>query len=170
MIKKHSFLAIIAIILLSCQKKDLQSPTKIDEINFTYLNSRRIPFNEVKINITRMPNSDSALIFIESRPMNNDPKWNYSKIEKFATIDLKTFKKIADVAISLDKIDINKAYLDGNDGSTWEIQFGSKGKNESYRFWAPDSNTQQRGLSEFVNLCKEIVDVSKLKKEDILEK
>lgn len=169
MIKKNILFILISLTFLSCQKKEPKIESKIDEIEFIYLNSLRIPYNEVKINISRMPNNDSALVFIQSRPSNNDPQWSYSKIENFTTIDLKTFKKLADVAISLDKIDIDKAYLNGNDGSTWEIQFGSKGKNKSYRFWAPGSNTPQRGLSEFVNLCEQIVKVSKLKKEEILE-
>ncbi|MBF4506149.1 hypothetical protein IRZ83_05660 [Flavobacterium sp. JLP] len=116
-----------------------------------------------------MPTKDSAMVFVESRPANNDPKWNYRKIEKFITIDLKTFQRLTDEAISLDKINIEKAYLDGFDGSTWEIQFGSKGKNKGYRFWAPKLDTQKRGLSEFVNLCEQIVHVSDLKKEEILE-
>ncbi|PTT05300.1 hypothetical protein DBR27_08900 [Flavobacterium sp. HMWF030] len=169
MIKKYILFTLISLTLISCQKKEPKIESKIDELEFIYLNSLRIPYNEVKINISRMPNNDSALVFIKSRPANNNPQWSYSKIEDFTIIDLKTFKKLTDVAISLDKIDIDKAYLDGNDGSTWEIQFGSKGKNKNYRFWAPNSNTQQRGLSEFVNLCEQIVEVSKLKKEEILK-
>ena len=113
---------------------------------------------------------DSALIFIESRPGNYDPKWNYSKIGKFITIDLKTFDKLANEAASLDKINIDKAYLNGKDGSTWEIKFGSKGKNKSYRFWAPHYNIKERGLLNFVTLCEQIAEVSALKKEEILEK
>ena len=144
--------------------------SRIDEIEFTYISSRRIPYNEVKINISRMFVGDSALIFIESRPGNYDPKWNYSKIENSITIDLKTFEKLTDETVSLDKINIDKAYLDGNDGSTWEIKFGSKGKNKSYRFWTPDYNVKERGLSNFVTLCEQIVEVSKLNKEEILEK
>jgi hypothetical protein len=169
MIKKNFLSVIILIIFLSCQKIELPAHSQIDEIEFIYLSSRRIPYSEVRINIRRRPNKDSALVFIESRPANNDPKWNYSKIEKLITIDLKTFQKLTDEAISLDKINIEKAYLDGFDGSTWEIQFGSKGKNKSYSFWSPKLDTQKRGLSEFVDLCEQIVQVSVLKKEEILE-
>lgn len=168
MFKKY-FPLIITILILGCQNQDSKTKPKIDEIEFIYLSSRRIPYNEVKINISRMSVGDSALIFIESRPGNYDPKWNYSKIEKFITIDLKTFDKLADEAISLDKINIDKAYLDGNDGSIWEIKFGSKGKNKSYRFWSPNYSIQERSLSGFVTLCEEITDISKLNKEEILE-
>ena len=149
MIKKCFFIAIIALIFLSCQKRNSNTLTKIDEIEFSYLNSRRIPFSEVKINISGRKDKDSAIVFIQSRPSSYDPTWNYSKIEKFMTVDLKTFEKLVDKVSSLDKINIKKAYADGKDGSIWQIQCGSKGINKSYRFWSPNYNTKERGLTAF---------------------
>ncbi|QOG03279.1 hypothetical protein [Flavobacterium sp. MDT1-60] len=169
MIKKYFLCAMMIIIMLSYQKSIAQTSPKIDEIEFTYTNSRRIPYNEVKINISRMSTSNRAIIFIESRPGDYDPQWNYSKIKKSITIDLKTFNKLVIQAVSLDRINIGKAFLDGKDGSTWEIKFGSKGKNKSYRFWSPNYNIKERGLSNFVTLCEKIIDISELKKEEILE-
>lgn len=169
MIKKYFTITIIVFIFLSCQKRDSNIPQKIDEIEFSYLSSRRIPFSEVKIKIAKMPTNDSAAVFVQTRPASNDPKWEYSKIEKFMKIDLKNFEKFANAVSSLDKIDIDKAYAEGNDGSTWQIQFGSKGKNKSYSFWSPNYNTKERGLTTFVNLSEQIIEVSKFKKEEILE-
>jgi hypothetical protein len=168
MIKKH-FIFSILILFLSCQKRNSNIPQKIDEIEFSYVSSRRIPFSEVKIVISRLHHKDSAALYIQSRPASNDPKWAYSKIEKFMTIDLKDFQKFADLASSLDKINIDKAYQDGHDGSTWQIQFGSKGKNKSYSFWSPNYNKRERGLTTFVNLSEKIIEASKLKKEEILK-
>jgi len=168
MIKNRFFIAIIVIIFSNCQKKDSNIPQKIDEIEFSYISSRRIPFSEVKIQIARMPSNDSAIAFVQTRPASTDPKWQYSKIEKFITIDLQYFEKFANEASSFDKINMDKAHEYGHDGSTWEIQFGSKGKNKSYRFWSPDYNTKERDLTAFVNLCEQIVEVSKLEKEQIL--
>ena len=167
MFKKY-FSIVIVLLILSCQKQDSKLEPKVDEIKFSYESGLRIPYNVVKINISRMSTGDSAVVFIESRPANNDPQWEYSKIEKFVIIDFKTFNKFAEIATSLDKIEIEKAYRQGYDGSTWEIQFGSKGKNKSYSFWSPKSNSKERGLSKFVALCEEIVEVSKLNKKEIL--
>ncbi|WP_264535533.1 hypothetical protein [Flavobacterium sp. N1736] len=169
MIKNYFYITIIAFIFLNCQKRDSNIPQKIDEIEFSYINSRRIPFNEVKIKIARMSSNDSALVFVQTRPAIYTTRWEYSKIEKFMTIDIKIFNKFADVASSFNKINIGKAFADEKDGSTWQIQFGSKGKNQSYSFWSPDYDTQKRGLTTFVNLSEQIIEVSKLKKEEILE-
>lgn len=166
---KNYFIAIIAVIFFSYQKKDSNIPQKIDEIEFSYINSRRIPFSEVKIKIAKMPNNNSAIVFVQSRSASNDPQWDYSKIEKSTIIDMVTFKKFANAASSLDKINIEKAYVEGKDGSTWQIQFGSKGKNKSYNFWSPNYNTKERELTTFVNLSEQIIETSKLKKEEILK-
>jgi hypothetical protein len=171
MIRNYFSIVITAIILLGCQKEDskISQTQKIDEIEFSYINYKRIPFSEVKIVISRLHRKDTAVLFIQSWPASNDPKWAYSKIEKFMTIDLKDFQKFADSASSLDKINIDKAYQDGHDGSTWQIQFGSKGKNKSYSFWSPNYNKRERGLTTFVNLSEQIIEASKLKKEEILK-
>lgn len=170
MIKNYLLIAIIALVFLSYQKTDSNIPQKINEIEFSYTNSRRIPFSEVKIKIAKMSNNNnSAIVFVQSRSASNDPQWDYSKIEKSIIIDMKTFKKFATAASSLEKINIKKAYLDGKDGSTWQIQFGSKGKNKSYSFWSPNYNTKERELATFVKLSEQIIEISKLKKEEILE-
>lgn len=169
MIKNYLMIAIIAVVFLSYQKTHSNIPQKIDEIEFSYTNSRRIPFNEVKIKIAKMSNNNSAIVFVQSRSASNDPQWDYSKIEKSIIIDMKIFKKFATAASSFEKINIKKAYLDGKDGSTWQIQFGSKGKNKSYSFWSPNYNTKERELATFVKLSEQIIEISKLKKAEILE-
>lgn len=171
MIRNCFSIVITAIILLGCQKGDSNTSQtqKIDEIEFSYINSRRIPFSDIKITISRLYRKDSAVLFIQSRPASNDPKWEYSKIEKFMTIDLKDFQKFADSTSSFDRINIDKAYENGHDGSTWQIQFGSKGKKKSYSFWSPKYNKRERGLTTFVNLSEQIIEASNLKKEEILK-
>lgn len=164
MITKRILFSFIVIVFLSCQR---QKP-KIDEIEFSYSSGLRIPYNKVNINISKSFNNDSAVVFVQSKPLFDAPKWAYSKIDTFFKIDKKAFEKLVNTTPSLDKIDMDKAQINGLDGSTWKIEFGSKGKNKSYRFWSPTSQTKERGLDRFIELSEQIMEISKLKKEEIL--
>lgn len=158
---------IIIVIIFSSCKTPNQGFEKIDNIEFSYYSGLRIPYNEVIINLER--NSEQAIVYVHSKPLNEKPEWKYSKIDTVLFIDIKIFNKFAKSAISLDKIDINKAQTIGLDGYTCKIDYGAKGKNNSYRFWSPTSNTKERGLSEFVNLCIQILDISTLKRQEIMQ-
>lgn len=37
------------------------------------------------------------------------------------------------------------------DGYTCKIEYDAKGKNKSYNFWSPTSNTKQQELIDFLN-------------------
>jgi len=163
---KYFLIAIIFSFFSNC-KKPKQEAEKIDNIEFSYYSGLRIPYNEVVINMER--NNDKAIVIVHSKPLNDDPKWKYSKIDTVLFIDVSAFNKLAKALISLDKIDVDKAHSIGLDGYTCEIEYGAKGKNKSYRFWSPTSDTKKRGLTEFANLCEQILDISKLKKQEIIE-
>ncbi|MFW0736620.1 hypothetical protein [Flavobacterium sp.] len=165
MITKRIIFYLITVVFLSCQVQE----SKIDEIEFSYSSELRIPYNKVNINISKTPSNDSAIVLIQSKPLFDTPKWAYSKIDTFFKIDHKAFEKLVNATASLDKIDMDKAQRSGFDGSTWKIEFGSKGKNESYRFWSPTSQTKERGLDRFIQLSEHVMEISKLKKEEILK-
>jgi len=154
--------------LISCQKTAVKKQAKIDEIEFSYSSGLRIPHNKVLINISRSYSKDSAVVLVISKPLFDTPQWKNSEINKKLRIDMPTFEKLAEATQSFEKINMDKAHAIGNDGSTWKIEFGSKGKNKSYSFWSPNSDSKKRGLTEFVNLCEQIVVISNLNKEEIL--
>lgn len=164
--KINFLIPLLILCLSSCQKREDHTES-IEDIEFSYISGLRIPYNTVTINIARN-NKDSSNVFIQSRPLFDSPKWEYSKIDKIIKIDNLTFEKIIRKIKLLDHINIDKAYKIGNDGSTWKIEYGSKGKNKSYTFWSPTSQTKERGLDNFVQLSEQILDISKLKKEDVL--
>ncbi|MBZ4035637.1 hypothetical protein K6T82_12725 [Flavobacterium sp. 17A] len=166
MYKSFFLIALLLIVLSSCQKKEIEK-YQIDEITFSYQGGLKIPYNKVTIYVLK--NNDSAKVIVQSRPLFDQPKWKYSNIDKRFNINTKTFEDFAETARSFDQINIDKAYIVGNDGSTWEIEFGSKGKNKSYSFWNPESETKNRGLTEFRKMFERIIDISKLNKKEILE-
>jgi hypothetical protein len=153
----------------NCQKTDSRKDSKIDNIEFTYTSGLRIPYNIVNVNIFRTRDNQNAVAVIHCEPSSNEPKWAYSKIDTIVDIDIESFEKLAKATIPLENINLDKAFLDGHDGSTWKIEFGSKGKNISYNFWSPLSNSKERGLTEFINLSEQILDKVKLNKAEIIE-
>jgi hypothetical protein len=149
----------------NCQK----SESKIDDIEFTYISGLRIPYNTVNVSISTNNDKKSAFAFIHSVPSSNDSEWAYSKIDTIIEIDIKSFEKLAEAAKNLENINPDKAYNEGLDGSTWKIEFGSKGKNKSYKFWSPKFDTEKRGLTEFVNLSEQILEKVNLNRKEILD-
>ncbi|MFH6993014.1 hypothetical protein [Flavobacterium sp. FlaQc-48] len=173
MITKYILIGLTTLILLSCHEKNLKMESKIeskiDEIEFSYMGGLKIPYNRININISKSYNKDSAVVFVQSKPLFDDPKWAYSKIDTVLKIDYKTFERLAAVTASLDEINMDKAHTNGLDGSTWKIEFGSKGKNKSYRFWSPYSDSKTRELTNFITLSEQIIEISGLKKEEVLK-
>ncbi|MFB9077894.1 hypothetical protein ACFFLS_04410 [Flavobacterium procerum] len=167
MMKRLLSIVFVTSLFLSCQNK---APEKfqIDEITFSYLGGLRIPYNTVTVYI-RKEYTDSARVIVQSRPLFETPEWRDTKIDTMLKIDVATFEKFATTTESFDKINIEKADLSGIDGSTWKIEYGAKGKNKSYHFWSPNSETKKRGLEDFVTLSEDILAVSKLDKKKILE-
>lgn len=156
---------VITFCFSNCKKKE----SKIDNIEFTFVSGLRIPYNTVNVNISKTNDNKSAFAFIHSEPSSNEPKWAYSKIDTIIDIDIKSFEKLVEAAKTLESINPDEAYTQGLDGSTWKIEFGSKGKNKSYKYWSPTSDTEKRGLTEFVKLSEEILEKVKLDKKDILD-
>lgn len=166
-IKRHLLIPFIFLLLTQC--KMANGPIeKIDTIEFSFYSGRRIPYNEVIVTMERA--NDSALVIVHSKPLNNDPKWEYSKKDTAQFVPITTFDAIAKSLNTLDTIDIDKAYTVGLDGYSCKIEFGAKGKNKSYRFWSPTTNTKKRGLTEFTHLCEQLLEIATLKKDEILEK
>ncbi len=56
----------------------------------------------------------------------------------------------------------------GKDGTECEISYDTGGDKILYRYWSPDYETNERGLSDFLNTCKQIIIAAKLAPKDIL--
>jgi hypothetical protein len=156
----------LLVISISCYGQQGNNP--ITDIRFHYSHSMRIPFSSVNIEFHKNLKNKTK-IFISSTAKSNDPKWRYSVIDTSYVIDNKIFEEIAAKVKIFEEINLNKAYEIGADGSTCKITFGGNGKEISYCFWIPGVDTEKRGLTDFYNLCKEIILICKLDSKQILE-
>ncbi len=141
----------------------------IDKIIFNYSSAKRIPFNSVKIQIYKKASGNGAFAFVQSEPGNDDSEWQYSKIDTIYDIEIEKFNNLKKKIAFLEKIDLDKAYEEGADGSSCKIEFGAKGRGSTYEFWIPKSKTKERGLDIFVALCEEILSLVKLDSKKILD-
>ncbi|WP_298146071.1 hypothetical protein [Flavobacterium sp.] len=161
-ILKKIFFFLIGFTTLNASSQD------IDNIILNFNSERRIPFNSVKVRIYKREDGNSAFAFVSSRPLKDDPRWNYSKIDTIYDIEIQQFNKLKDKLSSLDKINLDKAFRQGFGGSTCTLEFGAKGRNTSYAFWISKSDSKERGLLEFVEICEEILKLVYLDSKEIL--
>jgi hypothetical protein len=141
----------------------------IDNIIFNYSSAKRIPYNSIKIEIYKSVSGKSAFAFVHSEPGNDDSEWQYSKIDTIYDIEIEKFNNLKKKIAFLEKIDLDKAYKEGVDGSSCKIEFGAKGRGSTYEFWIPKSKTKERGLDIFVALCEEILSLVTLDSKEILD-
>lgn len=162
----------ILIILLTLNSVKAQLSYKnIELISLSFTHSRRIPYNYVSVTLTHSPANGQYFAKVESKPMNNDPNWAYSKMDTTCTIDSTRFTALAEKVILLLKMDLSKALepgLLGNDGTYCSISFGTFTGSIVFGFWSPDYNTKQRGLDFFLDLCRQILYIGRLDPEKIL--
>ena len=143
-----------------------QSNDKIDYIAFRFEHSLRIPYNRV---IIEMINGQSEIeVKVHSVPMNNDKQWDNTKIDKSFKIDTKLFTDLANEVFALNKIDLKKAMTGGLDGTECSIEFGTFGSTVTYKFWSPDVETKNRDLTDFIRICKKMIEIGGLNPKDIL--
>jgi len=100
--------------------------------------------------------------------MNDDKKWKYSKIDTSFYIGKNKFIELSKKTFELNKINLNKAIVIGKDGTECSIEFGDYMNTISYKFYTPNSNTENRTLTQFLNFCKILIKTGGLKPEEIL--
>jgi len=157
---KIFFITLVSLFLINFQERE----KKIDFINLSYNGGLRIPFNIVSINIKKT--SNDAVVKVFCKPSQDKPEWKYSQIDTTFHISLYSFDKLAESVSLLKTIKIDDTE-DGLDGSFCMIGFGSKNESNRYGFWYPESETNERGLVEFMNASEQIVEIANLKKEDV---
>jgi len=153
---------IVILTICSCQ----QEKYKIEIINLTIEHSKRIPYASISIRLTREKSETKA--HLVSSPRNDDEEWKYSRIDTIITIDNKTFDELDYASNNLMKKDLSKSEMDGKDGTESVLVFGTNSAMTLYKFWSPDYETETRGLTEYLEICKKLVEVVGLKPDDIL--
>ncbi len=163
-----TFLSSVLIIFYSsllCNAQQINC--KIDFIGFTLIHSKRIPNQTVVIKINNQ--KEKCLVTVISTPNSKDIKWGKTLIDTTFVINKNIFIDLANEALTLNKIDLQKAFTkSGLDGTSCTIEFGTNGNTVTYKFWTPGSTSEYRGLQDFLNLCKKIIKIAGLKVEEIL--
>lgn len=139
---------------------------EIDNISFRFNHSQRVPFNKVTIDINRR--EKSAVVLTSSEPSSTDKKWKDSRISRTKTISKEEYENLVSKVLILTKMDLIKPLsISGYDGYYCSISFGYAGNKITYTFWSPTNGTEYRGLNEFLDLCKNFIQLGGLDYDQI---
>ena len=83
-------------------------------------------------------------------------------------IDKNKFNELSNRTSDLNNINLNKALINGKDGTECIIEFGTYGSTVSYKFWSPNYDTEERELTYFLDFCKVLIEIGGLQPKDIL--
>jgi hypothetical protein len=151
---------IVSIIFLLCVDSSTVFAQELNErinyIGFKFTCSKRVPYNSITIKFNK--HGDDVTLKIFSKPLSDDNQWANTIVDTSLMIRSEIFDQLIHEVLSLNKIDLYKAFeMAGLDGTNCTIEFGSFGNTIGYTFWTPSARTEQRGLTNFLNLCKKIV-------------
>jgi hypothetical protein len=166
-------LLIFILIMISGTSFSQQANDKINVIEFKFSSPRRSVYSDVIITLTKIKTiTGEVTVYARSYPMDIDE--NRKKASKIDTIFFIKDKKIFDDLLNevvpvLNKIDLTRSSMEGNDGIWCTIEYGAYSGRLAYSFWSPYYETRQRGLTDYLNLCKKIIEIGGLNPKDILE-
>ncbi|BDD10815.1 hypothetical protein FUAX_32470 [Fulvitalea axinellae] len=138
----------------------------ISYIAFRLDHSMRIPNHSVTVEIINR--RKDVEVNVISIPKTDDIIWQQTAVDTTFNISKKKFETIANKVRTLRGVDLEKSIVTGLDGYRSSIEFGSYQNKITYTFWSPNLNTKERGLSDFLNLCKDIIKVGKLRRNEVL--
>jgi hypothetical protein len=144
------------------------SQNGIKEISLTFNHSRRIPHNDVKIQIEKRLNV--VTVKVKSEPLlTTEKKWEHTRIDTMFKIPIEVFKQLEQAVLLIDGNNIVKGLdFTGMDGTTCKIKFGNYANAVTYQVWAVNYDTQKRKLGNFLEACKLILKAGKLDPKEIL--
>jgi hypothetical protein len=144
------------------------SQNGIKEISLTFHHSKRIPHNDVKIQIEERLNV--VTVKVKSEPLkSDDKKWELTRIDTTFRITIEVFKQLGQAVLLIDGNNIAKGLnFRGKDGTICEIKFGNYFNAVIYQVWAVNYDTQKRKLESFLEACKLILKAGKLDPKEIL--
>lgn len=138
----------------------------IDYVKLEINQSRRIPNNKVRIEITK--EKSRHLLHIKSLPMFKNEDWNKTIIDTTFVIKEDAFNIISEEVLKLSKCDFSKSKENGLDGAAYSLEFRFERKEIEYNIWSPDYKTEERGLTNYLKVCKRIIEIAGLKTNEII--
>lgn len=164
--KRTGKLLVIIFVVLTTLSMCNAKTDSLEYIRLEIKHSRRIPNNKVAIEIKK--EKEKYLLHIKSLPLFKTPKWEKTIIDTTFEIEGKYFIKISDEIPNIIKSDFTKSDVQGFDGATYSLKFKSNGKEKEYHIWTPYYDTKGRGLTNYLKICKLIVETAGLKEEEVL--
>ncbi len=166
MTKRTFKLLVITFVVLTTLSMCNVKTDSLDYIRLEIEHSRRIPNNKVDIEIKK--EKEKYLLHIESLPLFKTKEWEKTIIDTSFEIEEKDFRKISDEIPNIIKSDFTKSDVVGLDGATYSLKFKFNGKEKEYNFWTPDYDTKERGLTNYLKICKLIIETAGLKEKEVL--
>jgi hypothetical protein len=145
--------------------KEQMIENQIDIISFKLKHSIRIPNYEVLIVISKEKNN--TRIKVTSLPMFKKG-WETTIIDTAFYIDNKYFTELSKKISKFTNVNLKKAKVNGKDGNSCKLTYGNSEWKSNLKFWTPDYNTEKRELTEFLNICKQIIKLGNLNPKEIL--
>ena len=143
-----------------------QDSNEMTFISFELTHSLRIPNHHVVINIVNRNKQQS--VHLITNPLTKIKNKVYKAQDTVFAINVDEFEALSNAVLKLNDMNVAKAELSGKDGTTCNIEFSSADKTVKYEFWSPDYETEQRGLTDFLNACKQIIEAAHLRPKDVL--
>jgi hypothetical protein len=166
--KKYFALLIFILSLITEACFAQQANGKIDFIKLNVKLWKRPPYYKVNIEIRK----GMGEVFVSV----NAGTWDKLIIDTTFKIQKEVFVDLSnEVVPTLNKINVlNKTDLPDNtvqvivDGHNFSIEYGTLTESVVYNIWHPEWDTRERGLTDFLNLCKKIIEIGGLDPNKIL--
>ncbi|HUX53269.1 MAG TPA: hypothetical protein VMV56_02510 [Williamwhitmania sp.] len=148
--KSHIILLVLLSIgsLVSCSGKQ----QRIEFIRLTIEHSKRIP--DATVVVEFMKNGDGAAVHLVSKPMEQSSEWMHTQRDTSFNLGEQQYNALCKALVNLQHHDFSKATVHGLDGVECCLEYGEVNKPVVYKFWSPGYDTEARGLTEYLNACR----------------
>lgn len=155
--------------LISCDSSkhedSVMNPITINNISFELSHPLRIPSTHLKIDLNK--NGKELFVHFTSSPK-YDNEMLLTKEDTTFKIDTTIFNDIISCVAKFSRTNSPLTEPQGYDGTKCEIDIGNGTETYMFNCNSPDSNTEKRRLTDFLNATKLIIRAAKLNPTNIL--
>ena len=157
---RHTFILLFIITLISCSNPKPLKTIEEGKYHEISLSIGR-PFHKtILISISYWNPQNPAKIEVINFPEEYGKK---GKVIAKRNIDKEVFSELYNQAFNMDFKKIQeKSGARGPDGSTWTLNLIKVNTVLSLSIWSPTYGTENRGLNDFLNYCKKLINLSEV--------
>ncbi len=157
---RHIFIILFLITLISCSRPQPLETIEEGKFHEISLSIDRSFHNTILISISYWNPQNPAKIEVIKFSKGYDKK---SKVIAKRNIDKKVFSELYNQGFNMDFKKIQeKSGARGLDGSTWTLKLIKVNSVLSLSIWEPTYGTKNRGLNDFLNYCKKLINLSEV--------